>query len=119
MKLPADVREAVTLLEAAEADFPSNDSADAFSEAWVLLDDCCTGGVTDTELADYLANVRLSYTRRLVTGTLTLPLANSALWLPYVALLHGPMGDEVQRLRALEPELLSALDQRLARLTGS
>jgi len=105
---------ALALLQRAERELPSERSADAFSEAFELLDDYLAGAPPPAA-AGFVANLKFAHARRLLLRLREVDPRQSGQWLHYLALLLIKLEPELQALTAEHPELGRLLDECLRR----
>ncbi len=99
-----EIAAAIALLEQGEATLPSQASADAFSEAFALLDDARAGGL-DRQAGQFADNLEYAYTRTLLTHLRELAAGDAAAWLHYIVLVLVTQRANCERLRRQHPDL--------------
>jgi len=111
----AEIGVAVALLENAERDFPSQQSADAFSEAFDMLNDLLEYDPPGAAASRYISNVKYAHCKRLVTRLADVDPADFEVWFHYAALLLVKMKTEFDVLRAHHPDVGRLYDQCVRR----
>ena len=118
MTHPTDIAEigaAVALLESAERDFPSQPSADAFSEAFDMLNDVLEYDPPGAVAASYIGNVKYAHCKRIATRLAEVDASDFEVWFHYAVLLLVKMKTEFDTLRVSHPEIGRLYDQCMGR----
>ena len=118
MTHPTDIAEigaAVQLLETAEREFPSQSSADAFSEAFDMLNDLLEFDPPDAEATRYIGNVKYAHCKRIASRLAQVDPAEFEVWFHYAVLLLVKMKSEFDALRAQHRDLGRLFDQCVGR----
>lgn len=118
MTHPTDIGEigaAVQLLETAERDFPSQRSADAFSEAFDTLNDLLEYDPPAAEAIRYIGNVKYAHCKRIASRLAEVDAADFEVWFHYAVLLLVKMKSEFDTLRSQHPDLGQLYDQCIGR----
>ena len=100
-----EIAEAVALLERAEREFPSQQSADAFSEAFDLLNDALDFAQPDEVAQNYVRNVKYAHCKRIAGRLAEVNRGDFEVWFHYAVLLLVKMKPEFDTLRAEHPDL--------------
>ena len=101
MSASADISEARVLLERAERESDPEQETHHIEEALLLLE---TADDPTPEEARLIANLRMSYTRRLLTKVPKLKSVSFDVWLLYFNVLVT-LASEVEALTTVDPEL--------------
>lgn len=111
----AEIAAAVTLLERAECEFPSQQSADAFSDAFDLLDDVLACDSPGDAAVNYIGNVKYAHCKRIASRLADVDARDFEVWFHYAVLLLVTMKAEFEALRAAHPDLGRLYDQCMGR----
>ena len=104
-----EIREAIELFEAWEASINHADAAKRFTEAMQLLDDYLDYA-PDSPHRQFVKNLRLSNTRRLLQQLAKVDRKDFGLWLEYALAVMAVVDHEAAPVIAANPELKADLD---------
>jgi hypothetical protein len=111
----AEISAAVALLERAEREFPSQQSADAFSEAFDVLNDMLACDSPDESTSLYISNVKYAHCKRIAARLAEVDLSDFEVWFHYAVLLLVKMKSEFDTLRIQHPDLGTLYDRCMGR----
>ena len=110
-----EIGEAVALLEQAEREFPSQSSADGFSEAFDLLNEVVEYDSPDESTSRYISNVKYTYCKRIASRLAEVDPGNFEVWFHYAVLLLVKMQAEFDALRVQYPDVGLLYDECVGR----
>jgi len=110
-----EIGEAVALLEQAEREFPSQSSADGFSEAFDLLNEVVEYDSPDETTSRYISNVKYAHCKRIASRLAEVDPGNFEVWFHYAVLLLVKMKAEFDALRVQHPDLGLLYDECFGR----
>lgn len=105
-----EIREADHLLQTAERSFPSEESAEEFSEAFEILNDYLDNRSPVAAVENFIVNVKLSYTRSTLNNLNEINTKDVDIFFHYLVVLILKMKPEVDALRMQHPDLGTAFD---------
>ncbi|MDH3716213.1 MAG: hypothetical protein OET44_20475 [Gammaproteobacteria bacterium] len=111
----AEIDTAVALLERAESEFPSQQSADSFSEAFDALNDIIAYDSPGDSVSRYISNVKYAHCRRIATRLVEVDPGDFEVWFHYAVLLLVKMKIEFDTLRIQHPDLGLLYDRCMGR----
>ena len=109
-----EIREAIALFESWEASINDPDAAKRFAEAMQLLDDYLEYE-PDSPHRQFIQNLRISNTRRLLQQLARVDRQDFGLWLEYALAAMAVVDREAKSVIAAQPQLRADLDSFLAR----
>jgi hypothetical protein len=107
-----EIREAIALLEAWEASINDANAAKRFAEAMQLLDDYLEAE-PDTRHRQFIQNLRIANTRRLLQQLARVDRRDFGLWLEYALAAMALADKEAASVIAANPQLRTDLDSFL------
>ena len=99
-----EIREAEAELRKAEASFPSRESAEMFKDAFESLDDFTDLSKPSAEVAQFIDNLKLSYTRTIVKHLSQIDTKDFDHYIYYTFIVFVRMRATIGKLSAMDPD---------------
>jgi hypothetical protein len=106
-----EIRDAEAELRRAEASFPSYESAEMFKDAFEALDDFAETASQSDEVVRFVDNLKLSYTRTIVTHLNEIETKDFDKYISYAIVLFLRMQPTLSKLTATKPEIIVLLNE--------
>ena len=106
-----EIRDAEVELRRAEACFPSYESAEMFKDAFEALDDFAETTSPSDEVVRFVDNLKLSYTRIIVTHLNEIETKDFDKYISYAIILFLRMQPTLNKLTATKPEITVFLNE--------